>query len=43
MNPRLKEMYYSKVQMNLAKKLSLKNKLMNHNAFFLLFKNADNA
>ena len=28
MNPRLKEMYYSKVQMNLAKKLSLKNKLM---------------
>ena len=28
MNPRLKEIYYSKVQVDLAKKLSLKNKLM---------------
>ena len=28
MNPRLKELYYSKVQVDLAKKLSLKNKLM---------------
>ena len=28
MNPRLKEIYYSKVQLDLAKKLSLKNKLM---------------
>ena len=28
MNPRLKELYYSKIQVDLAKKLSLKNKLM---------------
>ena len=28
MNPRLKELYYSKIQTDLAKKLSLKNKLM---------------
>jgi large subunit ribosomal protein L5 len=28
MNPRLKEIYYSKIQVDLAKKLSLKNKLM---------------
>ena len=28
MNPRLKELYYSKIQADLAKKLSLKNKLM---------------
>jgi len=28
MNPRLKKLYYSKIQTNLAKKLSLKNKLM---------------
>jgi large subunit ribosomal protein L5 len=28
MNPRLKELYYSKIQLDLAKKLSLKNKLM---------------
>mgnify|MGYP001438915952 CR=1 FL=1 len=28
MIPRLKELYYSSIQMNLAKKLSLKNKLM---------------
>ena len=28
MNPRLKELYYSKIQIDLAKKLSLKNKLM---------------
>ena len=28
MNPRLKELYYSKVQVDLVKKLSLKNKLM---------------
>ena len=28
MNPRLKEIYYSKVQVDLAKKLSLRNKLM---------------
>ncbi len=28
MNPRLKELYYSKIQEDLAKKLSLKNKLM---------------
>ena len=28
MNPRLKDLYYSKIQTDLAKKLSLKNKLM---------------
>ena len=28
MNPRLKEIYYSKIQVDLVKKLSLKNKLM---------------
>ena len=28
MIPRLKELYYSSIQMNLVKKLSLKNKLM---------------
>ena len=28
MNPRLKEIYYSKIQVDLAKKLSLRNKLM---------------
>ena len=28
MNPRLKELYYSKIQVDLVKKLSLKNKLM---------------
>ena len=28
MNPRLKELYYSKIQIDLTKKLSLKNKLM---------------
>ena len=28
MNPRLKELYYSKIQTDLAKKLSLRNKLM---------------
>ena len=28
MNPRLKELYYSKIQVDLAKKFSLKNKLM---------------
>ena len=28
MNPRLKELYYSKIQIDLAKKLALKNKLM---------------
>ena len=28
MNPRLKELYYSKIQVDLEKKLSLKNKLM---------------
>jgi len=28
MNPRLKELYFSKIQTNLVKKLSLKNKLM---------------
>ena len=28
MNPRLKEIYYSKIQVDLAKRLSLKNKLM---------------
>ena len=28
MNPRLKELYYSKIQEDLAKKLSLKNKMM---------------
>ena len=28
MNPRLKELYYSKIQSDLAKKLSLKNKFM---------------
>ena len=28
MNPRLKELYYSKIQVDLAKKLALKNKLM---------------
>ena len=45
MNPRLKELYYSKIQTDLAKKLSLKNKLMGPkfkkvviNMMLLLFK-----
>ncbi len=36
MNPRLKELYYSKTQTDLAKKLSLRNKMMSQNLKKLL-------